>query len=407
MRTNRIQTAILLLSMFTAAAASGCAAGAGDAEEGAGTDGEGAFVGEASQALTLCSDGIYSPSELCYSGPVEVLDVPNSGDAIAVGRLDAGTALDFVVASALGDQIRIKLGNGSGGFPSAFQYTMGNGPTDVAIGDFNGDGLKDILATVTHEDRVRVRWGGGSPRWGSFSSFAVGDSPLKAAVGDLNGDGRDDVVSANGANNYTVRLGAAGGLGAPQGYASSGFNINLRLADCDADGDLDLLYTDGLDTDLTFKARKNNGAGAFGAPIALNLGVGSSGFAHSLTVGDWNEDGIQDVVVALSEHKMVRLLGAGGCTFGSKATAATGLNPVEIESADMNLDGNRDLVIAHHSTAEISIYLGHGNGDFSPPEVIATPDAVLDLGVGDFNSDGLPDIVFSGWSGAYLVASDP
>jgi hypothetical protein len=409
MKTTYLKTTALSLSLLAALPILGCTIGctmsAAEEDESSPVE-EGTMVAEASQALIVCGDGIQANGELCFLAPTLVTSMAAGGDAIAAGFMNAGSNLDLVTTSSPGDLLRIKLGDGSSGFPSTFSYTAGDGPTDVAVGDFNNDGLEDVIMTNFHTDDVRVRWGGGSPSWGSFNTFAVGDGPIRVQAGDLNGDGRDDMVTRDGlSDTLTVRLGVAGGFAAAQTLTTGAFGAGPSLADCDNDGDLDLIYAEGLNAAVGLRVRKNNGAGSFGAALSTSIGTGQD--ASSLTVGDWNEDGIADVVVSMSDHAMVRLLGAGSCAFGSKVSAATDPNPFEIKNADMDQDGHLDLVIAHFSSQTISIYLGHGNGNFSPPTVLSPGNWVVDLALGDFNSDGTPDIAFAGTGGAHLLTSNP
>lgn len=181
----------------------------------------------------------------------------------------------------------------------------------------------------------------------------------------------------------------------------------MQLADCDGDGDLDLLYVDGFASGAALEVRENDGAGTFGASTSTSLGLGVGELGQTFTVGDWNEDLKKDVVVVTSSNAMVRLLGTGACTFTGVVSAATEPNPGAITTADMDRDGHLDLVVAHKTSQKLSIYLGLGNGSFSAPAVYTPGLDVLDVKTGDFNGDGTPDVLFGTPSGAYLMSSDP
>ena len=112
------------------ACALGPAACAGPAAEDVESEPAAAFsgdeeVGEAAGPLDLsqCSNGIQGDGELCFGTPVQVTSAHVS--ALAVGTLDANRKLDFVAATASTDQIRIRLGDGDGGFPSESVYCRG------------------------------------------------------------------------------------------------------------------------------------------------------------------------------------------------------------------------------------------------------------------------------------------
>ena len=70
-----------------------------------------------------------------------------------------------------------------------------------------------------------------------------------------------------------------------------------------------------------------------------------------------------------------------------------GCNPSEIHLADVNGDGNLDLVIGQVLNGGMVVYLGDGKGGFTEgqalTDVLNAPGAVM---VADLNGDGIPDI---------------
>lgn len=123
-----------------------------------------------------------------------------------------------------------------------------------------------------------------------------------------------------------------------------------------------------------------------------------------ITVADVNHDGNADILVADSEGETVTvLLGDGHGQFrpapGSPVPA--GHLPNDIAVADMNGDGNPDLVIANHQSPYITVLLGDGRGGFhpapgSPFDVHSTPHP-HGVAVADFNGDGKPDVITDSW----------
>jgi hypothetical protein len=105
------------------------------------------------------------------------------------------------------------LGDGRGGFTEASgsPFSVKFGPTSLAVGDFNGDGKADLAVTSDPNADVKVLLGNGSGGFSpmSGSPFPAGMFPRGLVVGDFNGDGRADVAVANsGSNSITVLLGA-------------------------------------------------------------------------------------------------------------------------------------------------------------------------------------------------------
>jgi hypothetical protein len=124
--------------------------------------------------------------------------------------------------------------------------------------------------------------------------------------------------------------------------------------------------------------------------------------AWSVAVGDFNGDGIPDVVVANYGGDSVSvLLGKGDGTFtpAPNSPFTVTYDPLSIVVADFNGDGKLDLAMENgYYNGVVSIFLGNGDGTFTPaansPITVGgpffTPGAVA---AGDFNGDGIPDLV--------------
>jgi hypothetical protein len=134
--------------------------------------------------------------------------------------------------------------------------------------------------------------------------------------------------------------------------------------------------------------------------VSIRVGQGP----RWVSVADVNRDGNPDIEVTNADAGTVSvLLGDGTGLFREAAGSpfAAGHLPNDIAVADMNGDGNPDLVIADHQSPYVSILLGDGKGGFraapgSPVDVHSNPHP-HGVAVADFDGDGKPDVATDSW----------
>jgi hypothetical protein len=107
-------------------------------------------------------------------------------------------------------------------------------------------------------------------------------------------------------------------------------------------------------------------------------------------VGDFNGDGIPDIAASINNTVTI-FLGDGNGGFTPVANPATVNNPGQIVVADFNSDGIPDLAVLSGDD-QIAILLGKGDGTFTAAPLASTGYSRA-LAVGDFNNDGIPDLV--------------
>ena len=149
-----------------------------------------------------------------------------------------------------------------------------------------------------------------------------------------------------------------------------------------------------------------NGDGSFRPRVDLAVG----GAPRAVAVGDFNGDGLLDVVTAQQLNDTVSvLLGHGDGTFARPLVfAASGqdFTPSSLAVGDVNGDGRPDLVIKSISfldsdAFQVGVLLGNGDGTFQAPLLgAAQPGGSGDLALGDFNNDGRMDAAVADQLGA-------
>lgn len=129
----------------------------------------------------------------------------------------------------------------------------------------------------------------------------------------------------------------------------------------------------------------------FAPAVNYPTGINPVGVA----VGDFNQDGIPDLVVANSGAGTVSiLLGNGDGTFRPSREYGAGVDTLSVAVGDFNGDGKLDLVVANNGG--FGVLLGNGDGTFMPVVEYNIGVALGVVAVADLNGDGKLDLVVAG-----------
>jgi hypothetical protein len=120
--------------------------------------------------------------------------------------------------------------------------------------------------------------------------------------------------------------------------------------------------------------------------------------ANRVVVADFNRDGFMDMAVGSFQASsgVQVFLGHGDGTFKAPVAYAPGSGAASLATADLNHDGNPDIVIANITGDSVTVLLGNGDGTFQPPASYAISSDFGGLVLGDFNNDGKIDIATTG-----------
>jgi hypothetical protein len=117
-------------------------------------------------------------------------------------------------------------------------------------------------------------------------------------------------------------------------------------------------------------------------------------YPGSVVTGDFNHDGNTDFAVAGVGGDSLEVqvfLGNGNGTFAQPVAYDVGVAIAPLAVADVNNDGNLDLVVTDTSHS-VDVLLGNGDGTFQQPLNYPVAGAVAGIALGDFNGDGNLDI---------------
>jgi len=106
--------------------------------------------------------------------------------------------------------------------------------------------------------------------------------------------------------------------------------------------------------------------------LKQTISLGDGNLKGEIALGDFNEDGIQDVAYPVTSdvsgaHSTTVLIffgdGTGNLIAGPSVTV--GQEPHSVIAADFNKDGHLDLAVTNRTNGTVSILLGDGIGNFT------------------------------------------
>ena len=320
----------------------------------------------------------------------------------------------------------------------------------LTLGDFNGDGRTDIVYFGT-PDQLVIRFQPERGEWTEKKQQRVPDvSPTQwfLTAGDLDANGLDDLVILGKHETILLYQTAKGVLGSPKRLMNTSDKLGLaQIADLDGDGRLDLCYLAGEGLNRVLGARLQQSDGQLGPeyvfdlerPRAVSLrdvdgkpgheiltidsrtgrlkllnveqkllgenelperliqygfGKQGSGKDRDLAVGDFDGDGLSDLVVTDPDASRVLFFKQNkgqGLGMGVPFPSLTGSD--QIRAADLDGDGKSELVV--HSGAEKTLGVSrYEDSRLLFPQSIPTESDASVIELVDLDGDGKMEVMF-------------
>jgi outer membrane protein assembly factor BamB len=333
---------------------------------------------------------------------------------IATGDFNADGRLDFVVLDSTNPSLQIFLQQPfpPGGYVGGSIIGTLGIPTSVRVADINHDGKQDVLVSTKGSTQGRAYLGNGSGGISSVTNLVTVGTSTDASdlvVLDIDRDGLLDVVIADVstlvANQglYAFKGNGNGTFAAPVKFSLSALYGSLGVADYDRDGKLDLVATTASNSPAVLELF--TGTSTFSPPFVSVLGISVPNNAlpafNTVATGDFNNDGIPDVALATGSDVEILRGNASAPLLSTSGNFNLPTGALSVQAADVNRDGDLDLVFIANPAPRgfVGVMLGNGSGSFKippglttfPPTSPPSADAVA-VALGDFDGDGRTDV---------------
>jgi len=184
------------------------------------------------------------------------------------------------------------------------------------------------------------------------------------------------------------------------GFATGDNTRNVTIGDLNDDGKLDLVVANSAVSVFL----NTTTPGALTPSFSTKTDFTSGGYPGSVAIGDLNCDGKPDLAVASNSSNTLSVLlntttsGSSTPSFSAKTDFTTGSYSRSVAIGDLNGDGKPDIAVANTGSNTVSIFLNTTTPGASTPSFLAKTDFAVSsdpysVAIGDLNYDGKPDLV--------------
>lgn len=310
--------------------------------------------------------------------------------------LDGDPFSDVAMTSSVTTTLSLFRGDGVGGFIQGSSLVLPGSNGFLDSEDLNGDGKIDLVvassSSIVAASFLSIYLGQGGFSFSHLPDISLSGVPGSVVIGDVDGDHVLDVILSNRSQALLeIRIGDGhGGLGPPQSIGGELEVWSLHLLDLDGDSDNDLLYVGTFNGRV--RIRMNDGSGGFDT---LTTFLDPSNL-QALEPAHLDSDGFIDVVATQFASGVVAL----------KATSPTSFLPPQIVPlpgvltrlavADWDEDGVDDVVVTDQGGASIgslALLRGDGVGGLGlEPQRFSVAPSQFDAAPADLDGDGHLDL---------------
>ncbi len=325
-------------------------------------------------------------------------------NGLAVGDVNGDGRPDVVTTNRLQQTIDVFVQTGDGSLAEAGAFPVsGKAPASIAVGDLDGDRALDVvtLDRGTQSLSLLINQGGGD--FSDAMRVDVGaDFASWVRVADIDDDGDLDILVR-----FDDRLVVYANRGNAEMEPPRSIDIDqieTVLTDIDSDGDLDVIVADP-DRRIGIFANVGGGVLVRGSAIPAE--------AQFVAPGDFDGDGEVDLAVVSDDPGRVEVLYHGltdRVQFDFVTTPLSSRSrPHQIALGDFDGDGLADVVAANSNLSDAyTVAFNRGDGSFGPILHIPLPvnGVSRTVDTGDLDGDGDIDIFLGDIGRSHPIGSN-
>jgi hypothetical protein len=303
----------------------------------------------------------------------------NGSESIDIGDVNHDGRADVVVGNSRSN-IEVFLQNAAGRLNPGISYPTVNS-TSIKIADLNSDGLLDVVGIGWGTNTLDVLLQNSGGTLNSPATYSVTHGGYdEVDVGDVNNDGLTDIIVMSGQGlspNFGVLLQQANGTFSGPVYYQLGedeLTQGVAIGDVNGDNLRDVVVTYGGNWPSSkIGVFLQNATGILRPAISYD----SYDIPEPVVIADVNNDGRQDVILAHGGWQAlgVYLQGTNGSLLPEELYPlpyATHYNPQGLAVGDINDDGRNDVVIADYNYGLVVLRNVYSNASYltlqSPPD---------------------------------------
>lgn len=243
------------------------------------------------------------------------------------------------------------------------------------------------------------------PFFNNFLTLNAGVNINSVAIGDLDGDGLPEIISADsrmsvGDTGYVsiirnISMGANINFETEIKYTVKYNPVSIAVGDLNNDGKLDIVVANS-DSDTLSILKNNCSIGNIAFILDAELMSGTK--PYSVAINDLDGDGKLDISVANFNSNTIstfRNTTTGNISFGTKTDFVTSNGPYNLAIGDLDGDYKNDIAVSCMNSNRLSLLKNTSNVgtiSFAPKSDLITDNAPYVLQMGDVDLDGKLDI---------------